>query len=63
VVSGLVEWQGEIDLSYDTLYLESKAINAIKPQRKSTLKRKKARSLGLAAVGKKKLPKARMAVK
>jgi len=23
VVSGSVEWQGEIDLSYDTLYLES----------------------------------------
>ena len=24
VVSGSVEWPGEIDLSYDTLYLESK---------------------------------------
>ncbi len=24
VVSGSVEWQGEIDLSYDTLYLESR---------------------------------------
>ena len=31
VVSGSVEWQGEIDLSYDTLYLQSKAIQ---PQRK-----------------------------
>ena len=25
VVAGSVEWLGEIDLSYDTLYLESKA--------------------------------------
>jgi hypothetical protein len=24
VVAGSVEWPGEIDLSYDTLYLESK---------------------------------------
>jgi len=24
VVSGSVEWQGDIDMSYDTLYLESK---------------------------------------
>jgi uncharacterized protein DUF2442 len=27
VVSGSVEWQGEVDLSYDTLYLESKDAN------------------------------------
>jgi hypothetical protein len=27
VVSGSVEWQGEVDLSYDTLYLESKPSN------------------------------------
>lgn len=26
VVAGSVEWPGEVDLSYDTLYLESKAI-------------------------------------
>jgi hypothetical protein len=26
VVSGSVEWPGEIDLSYDTLYLESRPI-------------------------------------
>lgn len=26
VISGSVEWQGEIDLSYDTLYLESHPI-------------------------------------
>ena len=29
VVSGSVEWQGEVDLSYDTLYLESKAAKEI----------------------------------
>jgi hypothetical protein len=28
VVSGSVEWHGEIDLSYDTLYLESKPVKA-----------------------------------
>jgi hypothetical protein len=28
VVSGSIEWQGEIDLSYDTLYLESKPVKA-----------------------------------
>ena len=41
VASGSVEWLGEIDLSYDTLYLESKAIKAVqrKPaQRKKTLR-------------------------
>jgi Protein of unknown function (DUF2442) len=29
VVSGSVEWQGNVDLSFDTLYLESKATAAI----------------------------------
>ena len=61
VVSGSVEWQGEIDLSYDTLYLESKAINASQSQRKTTRKRKK--NLIVAAVQKKKIPKARVLVK
>ena len=61
VVSGAVEWQGEIDLSYDTLYLESKAVKATQAQRKSTGKGKK--NLTVAAVQKKKLPKARVAVK
>ncbi len=28
VVSGSVEWSGEIDLSYDTLYLESETMQA-----------------------------------
>lgn len=28
VVAGSVEWPGEIDLSYDTLYLESQSVPA-----------------------------------
>jgi len=56
-----VEWQGEIDLSHDTLYLESKAVKATQVQHKSTRVRKK--NLTAAAVQKKKLPKARVAVK
>jgi hypothetical protein len=28
VVAGSVEWPGELDLSYDTLYLESQPIDA-----------------------------------
>ena len=58
VVSGSIEWQGEIDLSYDTLYLESKAV--IEVQRKSTRGQKK--SLGMASAQKKK-SQARVAVK
>ena len=54
VVSGSVEWQGEIDLSYDTLYLESKAVKAVRSKKKN---------LALAAVQKKKLPKVHVAVK
>jgi uncharacterized protein DUF2442 len=34
VVSGSVEWHGNIDLSYDTLYLESTAIKGTKSRRK-----------------------------
>ena len=60
VVSGSVEWQGEIDLSYDTLYLESKAVKADQPQRQP----KKLRSVTRpAAVREKKLPTARVAAK
>ena len=29
VVAGSVEWPGGVDLSYDTLYLESKSIGAV----------------------------------
>jgi len=57
VISGSVEWQGEIDLSYDTLYLESKAVKAV--QRKPVQRK---RSLGVVAVQKKK-PQTRIAVK
>jgi len=39
VVSGSVEWHGEIDLSYDTLYLESTPVRA-KSKRTQTRKRK-----------------------
>ena len=38
-VSGSIEWQGEIDLSYDTLYLESIPVKA-KPKRTQTRKKK-----------------------
>ena len=36
VVSGSVEWHGEIDLSYDTLYLESKPVKTGVVKRKTT---------------------------
>ena len=29
VVAGSVEWPGEVDLSYDTLYLESQPLSAV----------------------------------
>ena len=61
VVSGSVEWQREIDLSYDTLYLESKAVKEIPPQSKTTRGKKK--NIAVAAVQKKKLSKARVAMK
>ena len=41
VVSGSVEWRGEIDLSYDTLYLESKPVKTGVIQRKTTTTRKR----------------------
>jgi hypothetical protein len=63
VVSGSVEWQGEIDLSYDTLYLESKTIKEAQPQRKPKRGQKKTRNAAMAAVRGKKLPKARVVSK
>ena len=36
VVSGSVEWQGEIDLSYDTLYLSSTPVKTSKARSKTT---------------------------
>lgn len=32
VVAGSVEWPGGLDLSYDTLYLESQPVEAMDPQ-------------------------------
>ena len=32
VVAGSVEWPGGVDLSYDTLYLESTPVGSVKPQ-------------------------------
>jgi len=61
VVSGSVEWQGEIDLSYDTLYLESKVAKATQSRRKPAGGQKK--SLAIATIPKKKPSKARVAAK
>ena len=60
-VSGSVEWQGEVDLSYDTLYLESKAAKEIPSRFKTTREQKK--SLAVATIPRKKPTKARAAVK
>ena len=61
VVSGSVEWQGEVDLSFDTLYLESKPVKGSQPTRKSPRGQKK--NLALATIPKKKPTKARVATK
>src|SRR5687767_13995176 len=61
VVSGSVEWQGEVDLSFDTLYLESKPVKGSQPTRKSPRGQKK--NLALATIPKKKPSKARVPAK
>lgn len=61
VVSGSVEWQGEVDLSYDTLYLESKPAKQTHSQRKSARGQKK--GLAMATIRRKKPPKSRVAAK
>ena len=61
VVSGSVEWQGDVDLSYDTLYLESKAIKGTQSRRKAT--RGQEKNLAVAVLPKKKPSKARLATK
>jgi hypothetical protein len=61
VVSGAVEWKGEVDLSYDTLYLESNAAKEVLSGRKTTHGQKK--SLAVANIPRKKPSKARAAVK
>ena len=61
VVSGSVEWQGGVDLSYDTLYLESKPSKEIQSRRKTTRRQK--RNLAVATTPKKKPSKARVVAK
>ena len=61
VVSGSVEWQGDIDLSYDTLYLESKPVSKAQSQRKTT--RGRTKRLAIATIPKKKPSKARVPAK
>ena len=61
VVSGSVEWQGEVDLSFDTLYLESKPAKGSQPRRKAPRGPKK--NLALSTIPKKKPSKARLAAK
>jgi hypothetical protein len=61
VVSGSVEWQGDVDLSYDTLYLESKAVKETQTQRKTISSGKK--RVALASIPKKKTTKVRAIVK
>lgn len=61
VVSGSVEWQGEIDLSYDTLYLESKAAKKTQSRRKPIRGQKK--KSAIATIPKKKSSKVRLTAK
>lgn len=61
VVSGSVEWHGDVDLSYDTLYLESKAAKEAQSRRKTPRGQKK--YLPMATIPKKKPSKARTTAK
>jgi uncharacterized protein DUF2442 len=61
VVSGSIEWQGEVDLSYDTLYLESKAPKDAQSRPKTT--RSQTKNLTITAIPKKKSSKSRATVK
>ena len=61
VVTGSVEWQGDVDLSYDTLYLESKPSKELQSQGKTTRVQKK--NLAVGTLPKKKPPKARAVAK
>ena len=61
VVAGSVEWQGDVDLSYDTLYLESKPFKKSQSRRKITGAPKK--GLAIATLPKKKPSKARAVAK
>ncbi len=61
VVSGSVEWQGDVDLSYDTLYLESRA--ASKNQSRCKTARRQKKNLAMATIPKKKSSKTRVSAK
>jgi uncharacterized protein DUF2442 len=61
VVSGAVEWQGEVDLSYDTLYLESKPVKIAQSRDKTPRGQKK--NLTLVTIPRKKPSKTRIVVK
>jgi hypothetical protein len=61
VVSGSVEWQGDVDLSYDTLYLESKATKESQSRRKTARGQKK--NLAMANIPKRKSSKVRVSTK
>ena len=61
VVSGSVEWHGEVDLSYDTLYLGSRVTRENQARQRATHRDKK--SLVLAPVSKKKPSKTRITAK
>ena len=61
VVSGSVEWQGEVDLSYDTLYLKSKPVKATQSRHRTTRRRKK--DITITTLPKKKSSKTRVAAK
>ena len=61
VVSGSVEWAGDVDLSYDTLYVESKPTKATQSRRNTTHSKKK--SIAIAAIPKKKPTKSRVVPK
>jgi uncharacterized protein DUF2442 len=61
VVSGSVEWQGEVDLSYDTLYIKSKAAKETPSPHKTSREQKK--KLAMASLPKKRTSKTRSIVK
>ena len=61
VVSGSVEWQGGVDLSYDTLYVESKPLKTIRSRHNTPRGQKK--KIAMAALPKKKPSKTRAAAK
>jgi hypothetical protein len=61
VVSGSVEWQGDVDLSHDTLYLQSKAVKETASWQKT--KRSQKKNLAVAALPKKKPSKSRIVTK